>query len=1719
MGLRPVVEMCDCPTQYGTSVILFCLKGKMDLEDALVNSDSVLLADICARILRYLTEDSKILISTFEDSLKTVLSEQNSNCALADDNSWSLLSPDQRVVILKWLIDHVLQEKEEDLMEHLDFHHSPDDLRGICAGQDAFNNLYWYLDDLRLYRENCAKKVNKKDWECVCQNLSEWRTLLRQFRKTSNLQEQELHTYLSEELFPLIENQLRSGSDLKKFSTSDCEKLIFKEKKQMDSMLEHNNKVNNNNNLAPNKTENAKINECNGLVLANPGSGDEVSQIPPLVALQQQQEELLANGELADQNPRTAESVVNNTNSDCVANANNSNNNSNKNSPISSVVTPESTPNNNTTSSEFTSNEVKIEPKGIRTSDCASSNGLLTNGNDSILSVESIDGTIKNYEKLPVPNLSNNANIAPISQPSHHAQTIGIGPPSATVQPLASNIINKPTDAQRDAQYMQQNQIFVFTTILANEGAEAVKQGRFSSIIQFHCEQPGTKVFLEKHPLQVEQFSKQNNPTWINFSQPRTGRNVRMNRSIPTSNPMNPYMGSGMHVPINGNVNANWWQFDNNHGSVPGNEMCGGGNCCPSMHHGAAPGNPSMPIMMPDKIESQQEKPMINFQNLPGSAGPGPGPAGNFMPPGCNMNQMMNPMPDHQGQAPGVVQHQGPMPPGAPLHPLINNSNTANAHLEWNKVENQFHEEKKKRNVKGQNSGGQLNQPCQNMIVQSPNVPLDPNTPGALMHGPPPPYPQPSSFLLHQLLYRYQSPHSNVATVSMNSPAASRIPLPSPGSSIPTCTTAAMGSNSMHNTPLNSPSPALNNPRSVGNPTTPGGSSVMNCSSPGLRPQDNMNAPVTPNSNSNQPFGDSSYSRTLQNIVQSQQRQMKEPSLMPVPSPQQIQYINAFEGQELTIQKQPNTSLKEANIMSPANIPSVESGPQYPVASPVSVSHQHGPATPQFCSPSDQSATTNVTPETMGSRYPVNDVSSFHGLSPQNSIEMNPRYAAPSPHSQQHMGNTPSPHSQQHMGNIDSGMPRMHIPNPHNEAMNRFPNNQVMSGPMCGGNIQRFPTHPNHHRMPAMDPMHRFSNPGSGPEQMHRFPNPGSGPEQMHRFPNPGSGPEQMHRFPNPGSGHEPMHRYPGPNFDARFRAPCPSPAEQMQQNPAKFRALANQQVDNNNRFPVPNSNDGMSGHKMRFPASSVSSVIPTTPVQGNSTSLSPHMQSLEKLTASFDMAAPVNKMQPDVAGSPYGNNTNSSIVSSANTSTPQDIAHMSGQKLTHFDPLASNPLASMAEMSTPSGPSSTTMAPSHSQPGMMTNMSPMQFSGAANNSNAQTNISSMQNMQQNMSTSEVMQNSAVMNNQMTQNIGAGPQTVNNTFLNTTMSVQQLNIQNATNMFNPNIQVQQMSAHPPVGGPYVSSTNVTPQRNISPKTMMSNNMNMPGHNPRCIHPNFMPSSRGMVPNSIPAVNMNNPRPQNETRPFNGTNVQVKPTAPNTIQYLPTRPQRTAATNRTPSLEFLNRFANPITNLERKVPTQNLQYFPSVDNNSVNNVMPGQNVGVNMNQMMGQPGNMNGGMPDQIENRQFNPRAHAQPVMIRGPGPQHMMGNEQMYSSGGPMQMMSNEQQNYVHNQMPTQLMSNQMMQSGPGQQTMYMGGKPPVNMMSPEASQHLPPSLGNQQPPIGNTNFNNCPSTTDPNYGARFHNFQQQLYATNPRPTGGPMNNPNMMGAQYYMPK
>lgn len=64
-----------------------------------------------------------------------------------------------------------------------------------------------------------------------------------------------------------------------------------------------------------------------------------------------------------------------------------------------------------------------------------------------------------------------------------------------------SNVLRKqigPGTGSGEAQYMQQqSQIFVFSTTLANKGADAVMRGDYLSIIDYHCAQPGTKKYLE----------------------------------------------------------------------------------------------------------------------------------------------------------------------------------------------------------------------------------------------------------------------------------------------------------------------------------------------------------------------------------------------------------------------------------------------------------------------------------------------------------------------------------------------------------------------------------------------------------------------------------------------------------------------------------------------------------------------------------------------------------------------------------------------------------------------------------------------------------------------------------------------------------------------------------------------------------------------------------------------------------------------------------------------------------------------------------------------------------------------------------------------------------------------------------------------------------------------------------------------------------------------
>ncbi|XP_044251279.1 protein BCL9 homolog [Drosophila takahashii] len=101
------------------------------------------------------------------------------------------------------------------------------------------------------------------------------------------------------------------------------------------------------------------------------------------------------------------------------------------------------------------------------------------------------------------------------------SQVSGVGPGTgigagAGVGSLLTGNGNVPSSGGSNClDYMQQqNHIFVFSTQLANKGAESVLSGQFQTIIAYHCTQPATKNFLEdffmKNPLKMNKLQRHN---------------------------------------------------------------------------------------------------------------------------------------------------------------------------------------------------------------------------------------------------------------------------------------------------------------------------------------------------------------------------------------------------------------------------------------------------------------------------------------------------------------------------------------------------------------------------------------------------------------------------------------------------------------------------------------------------------------------------------------------------------------------------------------------------------------------------------------------------------------------------------------------------------------------------------------------------------------------------------------------------------------------------------------------------------------------------------------------------------------------------------------------------------------------------------------------------------------------------------------------------------
>lgn len=281
--------------------------------------------------------------------------------------------------------------------------------------------------------------------------------------------------------------------------------------------------------------------------------------------------------------------------------------------------------------------------------------------------------------------------------------------------------------------------------------------------------------------------------------------------------------------------------------------------------------------------------------------------------------------------------------------------------------------------------------------------------------------------------------------------------------------------------------------------------------------------------------------------------------------------------------------------------------------------------------------------------------------------------------------------------------------------------------------------------------------------------------------------------------------------------------------------------------------------------------------------------------------------------------------------------------------------------------------------------------------------------------------------------------------------------------------------------------------------------------------------------------------------YSGTNVQVKASAPNTIQYLPAKPQTGSSGPRgPPSLDFLQRFTSPLSNLDTKVPTHNLQYFPtSGQPNSANmgrlnvpmNRPNGAMTGVN-SQIGGLPGTNcggvgghMGGLSGPIIGSNVSLVGMNLPMsggMVMGSGGP-CVGMTQLRGSlrpGGMMRMQQMGGSVFGLPSSPGQTVGDQIFGGGPNQNMpgnaqntqMFVPGpkSSPMGLGSaPDATQPLPPSMGQAN------NFKNSPfigpTTADPNYAQQFHNFQQQLYATNTR---SQMNNQGMGPNQsFFVPK
>nr|CDS32269.1 conserved hypothetical protein [Hymenolepis microstoma] len=199
-----------------------------------MGNDLIALSDLTARIIRYLRRgDPTVSIATVDEALDAFICEkrtthrQELQTARAGRSIANLDTP-SRALLLEHLIECVYDEIPSLTIRA----EGNEDVLVLNAGQDALGSRYFYMDDLRLYRETPKSELTSTWSLAVGASANQWKSFIESIGSAP--EEIELANFLKTEIFPVLENCFETVTKL----TDDLNpsRLLDKELSELSKM-------------------------------------------------------------------------------------------------------------------------------------------------------------------------------------------------------------------------------------------------------------------------------------------------------------------------------------------------------------------------------------------------------------------------------------------------------------------------------------------------------------------------------------------------------------------------------------------------------------------------------------------------------------------------------------------------------------------------------------------------------------------------------------------------------------------------------------------------------------------------------------------------------------------------------------------------------------------------------------------------------------------------------------------------------------------------------------------------------------------------------------------------------------------------------------------------------------------------------------------------------------------------------------------------------------------------------------------------------------------------------------------------------------------------------------------------------------------------------------------------------------------------------------------